>query len=293
MSLLANLFGYVLNFLYNLVNNYGVAIILFCVVLKLITLPISIKQQKTMKKSAKIQAKMQEIQEKYKNDQVRMNQEMLDVYKQEKMSPFSGCLSSIVQIIVFLAVFYLVRSPLTFMKKVDPEIISNYQTQIEQENDGKASAYPEIQIIEQKGAEDERVFINMDFLGIDLSKVPTQSLNDWRVYIIPLLYILTSIISVRMTINMQKKQADKDKKKDVVIEDGKVQEEEEINPMEQMNKSMMYMMPIMSIMIAIIAPLGLALYWLVSNILMIIERLIINKIMSYKEEKREAVSDAK
>ena len=133
----------------------------------------------------------------------------------------------------------------------------------------------------------------MDFLGIDLSKVPTQSLNDWRVYIIPLLYILTSIISVRMTINMQKKQADKDKKKDVVIEDGKVQEEEEINPMQQRNKSMMYMMPIMSIMIAIIAPLGLALYWLVSNILMIIERLIINKIMSYKEEKREAVSDAK
>ena len=124
----------------------------------------------------------------------------------------------------------------------------------------------------------------MDFLGIDLSKVPTQSLNDWRVYIIPLLYILTSIISVRMTINMQKKQADKDKKKDVVIEDGKVQEEEEINPMEQMNKSMMYMMPIMSIMIAIIAPLGLALYWLVSNILMIFERLIINKIMGAKEE---------
>ena len=71
MSLLANLFGYVLNFLYNLVNNYGVAIILFCVVLKLITLPISIKQQKTMKKSAKIQAKIQEIQEKYKNDKVR------------------------------------------------------------------------------------------------------------------------------------------------------------------------------------------------------------------------------
>lgn len=132
----------------------------------------------------------------------------------------------------------------------------------------------------------------MDFLGIDLSKVPTQSLNDWRVYIIPLLYILTSVISVRMTISMQKKQANKDKKKEIVVEDGKVQEEEEINPMEQMNKSMMYMMPIMAVMIAIIAPLGLALYWLVSNVLMIIERLIINKVMSYKE-KKEAVSDAK
>lgn len=208
------------------------------------------------------------------------------------MSPFSGCFSSIIQLVIVLSMFWLVSQPLTYMKKVDPEIINNYKQEISQ-NAETRTAYPEIAIVEQKGQSDPVVQINMDFLGIDLSKVPTQSLNDWRVYIIPLLYILTSIISVRMTINMQKKQADKDKKKDVVIEDGKVQEEEEINPMEQMNKSMMYMMPIMSIMIAIIAPLGLALYWLVSNILMIIERLIINKIMSYKEEKREAVSDAK
>lgn len=279
MSLLANLFGYVLNFLYNLVNNYGVAIILFCIVLKLITLPISIKQQKTMKKSAKIQAKMQEIQEKYKNDQVRMNQEMLDVYKQEKMSPFSGCLSSIVQIIVFLAVFYLVRSPLTFMKKVDPEIISNYQTQIEQENDGKASAYPEIQIIEQKGAEDERVFINMDFLGIDLSKVPTQSLNDFRVYIIPALYVASSFVSIRLTTSMRNK--GKKKKEDTEVSE---EEPNQLEAMQQMNKTMSWFMPIMSISIAIVAPLGLALYWLVNNVMMIIERLILNHIDSKKEE---------
>ena len=279
MSLLANLFGYVLNFLYNLVNNYGVAIILFCVVLKLITLPISIKQQKTMKKTAKIQAKMQEIQEKYKNDQVRMNQEMLDVYKQEKMSPFSGCLSSIVQIIVFLAVFYLVRSPLTFMKKVDSEIISNYQTQIEQENDGKASAYPEIQIIEQKGAEDERVFINMDFLGIDLSKVPTQSLNDFRVYIIPALYVASSFVSIRLTTTMRNK--GKKKKEDTEVSE---EEPNQLEAMQQMNKTMSWFMPIMSISIAIVAPLGLALYWLVNNVMMIIERLILNHIDSKKEE---------
>ena len=279
MSLLANLFGYVLNFLYNLVNNYGVAIILFCVVLKLITLPISIKQQKTMKKTAKIQAKMQEIQEKYKNDQVRMNQEMLYVYKQEKMSPFSGCLSSIVQIIVFLAVFYLVRSPLTFMKKVDPEIISNYQTQIEQENDGKASAYPEIQIIEQKGAEDERVFINMDFLGIDLSKVPTQSLNDFRVYIIPALYVASSFVSIRLTTSMRNK--GKKKKEDTEVSE---EEPNQLEAMQQMNKTMSWFMPIMSISIAIVAPLGLALYWLVNNVMMIIERLILNHIDSKKEE---------
>ena len=222
---------------------------------------------------------MQEIQEKYKNDQVRMNQEMLDVYKQEKMSPFSGCLSSIVQIIVFLAVFYLVRSPLTFMKKVDPEIISNYQTQIEQENDGKASAYPEIQIIEQKGAEDERVFINMDFLGIDLSKVPTQSLNDFRVYIIPALYVASSFVSIRLTTSMRNK--GKKKKEDTEVSE---EEPNQLEAMQQMNKTMSWFMPIMSISIAIVAPLGLALYWLINNVMMIIERLILNHIDSKKEE---------
>ena len=174
--------------------------------------------------------------------------------------------------------FWLVSQPLTYMKKVDPEIINNYKQEISQ-NAETRTAYPEIAIIEQKGATDSAVQINMDFLGIDLSKVPTQSLNDWRVYIIPLLYILTSVISVRMTISMQKKQANKDKKKEIVVEDGKVQEEEEINPMEQMNKSMMYMMPIMAVMIAIIAPLGLALYWLVNNVLMIGERLVLDKII--------------
>ena len=126
----------------------------------------------------------------------------------------------------------------------------------------------------------------MEFLGIDLSKVPTQSLNDWRVYIIPGLYVITSFISIRLTTMTQTKK--KKKKKEIVIENGEAKEEPD--PMEQMqamNKSMTYMMPIMSVMIAVIAPLGLALYWLMSNILMIIERLVINKIMESKEEKDE------
>ena len=287
----ANIFGYLLELLYNLVNNYGLAIILFTILIKIILLPLSIKQQKSLKKSTEMQEKMKVIQFKYKNNPEKLNQEMMNLYKTEKMSPFSGCFSSIIQLIIILSMFWLVSQPLTYMKKVNPEIINNYKQEISQ-NAETRTAYPEIAIIEQKGATDSAVQINMDFLGIDLSKVPTQSLNDWRVYIIPLLYILTSVISVRMTISMQKKQANKDKKKEIVVEDGKVQEEEEINPMEQMNKSMMYMMPIMAVMIAIIAPLGLALYWLVSNVLMIIERLIINKVMSYKE-KKEAVSDAK
>ena len=122
MDFLANIFGYLLNFIYQIVNNYGIAMIIFTIILKLIMLPISIKQQKTLKKSAKMQVKVKEIQEKYSNDQVRQSQELMDLYKRENMSPFSGCLSSIIQLIIVLSMFYLVSRPLTYMKHIDTDL---------------------------------------------------------------------------------------------------------------------------------------------------------------------------
>ena len=126
IAFFAKIFGFVLNFIYELIGNYGIAIIVFSILVKLAMLPISIKQQKTMKKSVKIQAKMKEIQFKYKNNPEKLNQETMELYKTENMSPFSGCLSAIVQIILLFAVFYLVRSPLTYMKKVNPDVINKY-----------------------------------------------------------------------------------------------------------------------------------------------------------------------
>ena len=126
MGAIANLFGYLLNFLYNIFNNYGIAIIIFSIILRVILMPVTISQQKTMKKSAKIQEKMNEIQKKYKNNPEKLNQETIELYKREKMSPFSGCLSSILQIIIILSVFWLVSKPLTYMKKVDTDIINGY-----------------------------------------------------------------------------------------------------------------------------------------------------------------------
>lgn len=281
LSFLANIFGYLLHAIYSFVNNYGLAVIIFSIILKLILLPLSIKQQRTMKKSTKIQGKLQEIQFKYKNDPERMNQETLKLYKEENMSPFSGCLSSIVQILILFAVFYLVRSPLTYMQKVDPTLIEQYTNEIRQEEQSRNSAYPEIDIIQLKGSTDERVYINMDFLGIDLSKVPTASLNDLRVYIIPILYVLTSFISVRMTSRMQQ---NKKTENEIIEGSENTENNNEVDAMEQANKTMTWFMPIMSISIAIIAPLGLALYWLMSNILMIVEKIILDKYINSKEE---------
>lgn len=283
MAFLANLLGYVLNFLYNLVQNYGWAIIIFSVLLKLVLLPITLKQQKTMKKSAKIQEEMNSIKVKYKNDPEKLNRETLDLYKREKMSPFSGCLSSILQLLIFLSVFYLVSRPLTYMKKVDSTVINNYTNEIKE--NGELSSYPEIKIIEKKSSEDENVNINMNFLGLDLSKVPMQNLKDFKVYIIPILYILTTFLNIKLSTALTQNQ-NKEKKKEVKKVDKKDKEEtteDQLESMQQMTNSMNYMMPIMSIAIAIIAPLGLSLYWFVSNILQLIERIVINKIFIKKE----------
>ena len=304
IAFFANIFGYLLNFLYNFVGNYGLAIILFSVVVKLVMLPLSIKQQKTMKKNTKIQAEMKEIQFKYKNDPEKLNQETIALYKRENMSPFGGCFSAIIQIVLLFSVFYLVRSPLTYMKKIDTETIDTYKTIIQEAGLSKNTAYPEIEILREidnlkdlKNSEiDENeenneektkladqidvnkledLKINMEFFGLDLSKVPTQSVGDWTVYIIPLLYVLSSFLSMKLTTSMQnggKKEENKEDKNE--MEDA----------MAQANKSMSLMMPIMSISIAIIAPLGLALYWLVNNLLMITERLILNKFLKNEEE---------
>lgn len=272
-SFFANMFGLFLNFLYSLVQNYGLAIIIFSICIKLILFPISIKQQKTLKKSAKVQAKMKELQNKYSNNPEKLNQEVMELYKSEKMNPFSGCLSSIVQILLLLSVFYLVRSPLTYMKKVEPAVIETYKEQLSEES--KNSAYPEIAIIQQFGSQDEKVNINMNLLGLDLSLIPTNDLTNYKALIIPALYVVTTFISMRLTNNMQKKL---NNKKDENTET------DEMDAVLQANKSMNLMMPIMSIMIAIVAPLGLALYWLTNNILMIIERLIINKFFNNMEE---------
>ena len=284
MAVLANLFGYILNFLYNYLQNYGWAIILFSVLLKLVLLPFTIKQQKTMKKTAEVQEKLKSIQLKYKNDPEKLNRETLDLYKREKVSPFSGCLSAILQLLIFLSVFYLVSRPLTYMKKIDNNIIENYKTELTEK--GETSSYPEIKIIETKSAEDENVNINMGFLGLDLSKVPMQNLSDYKVYIIPILYIITTFINIKISTALTQNKKDKEKEKTEVKkkENGEETAEEQLESMQQMSNSMNYMMPIMSIAIALIAPLGLSLYWFVSNLLQLLERVVINTIINKKGE---------
>ena len=194
------------------------------------------------------------------------------------------------------------------MKKVDSEVLNKY-TKIMQQNElSTNSAYPEIEIIkeldnikrlkeQQKDSsnvenensenneekidlseisdeEIDSLYINMEFLGLNLAQVPTNS-NDWKAYIIPALYVIVSIISLRISNPTKKKKNSED--------DGN-KSEEEFDPMAQMNKNMNLIFPIMYLAVALIAPLGLALYWLMNSLLMIIEKFALNKMLKDEEE---------
>ena len=330
ISFFANIFGYILNFIYELIKNYGLAIILFSILLKVLLLPLTIKQQKTLKKSQKMQSELKVIQERYKNDPEKLNQEMMALYKRENMSPFSGCLSSIIQLILLLGMFYLVRNPLTYMKKVDTDLISNYKEKITLElgENSISTAYPEISIVKYinnkiDGLEEDKVdvvelddlvddkneaeidetlesekiegnkeididknlYINMQFLGLDLSNIPKENYQDIKVFIIPVLYIISSIISIRLT-QKQTQQVVKLKQENEENNTDNSEKTEQEEMTAQMSKSMNLMMPILAVSVSVIAPLGLALYWLVNNVLMILERIVIDRYVIPKEEEK-------
>ena len=320
---IANLLGYVLNLIYNIVNNYGLAIILFTILLRVLMIPVNFKQTKNLKKSSIIQEKSKEIQKLYANNQEQMNKEIMNLYKENNMSPLSGCLTSIVTLFLFISVFYIVSRPLTYMRHLDQSIITQYTDEIYNinsneeiqnvvsnevtstenttttNNNNNRRTYPEIAIIREKGDEDERVHLNMNFLGLDLSDIPTQNYSNWTVYIIPVLYVVTTFISLKLNEMMTKKRKedaaankvvterivsrDENKEEKMLVPTEKTEDDETIDTMNDMTKTMTWMMPIMSVSISLIAPLGLALYWLVGNIFMIVERLITNKIIEKED----------
>lgn len=288
ISFFSNIFGYVLNWIYFLVQNYGLAIILFSILVKILMLPLSIKQHKTLKKNEKVQNEMKILQVKHKGNPEKLNQELMELYKREKINPLSGCFSVIIQFILILSMFYLVRSPLTYMKKIDSAKIEQQITEVKEKNGEQniSKTYPEMAVIEylkDNDIKENDMYINMDFLGLDLSKVPQENFSDIKVFIIPVLYVISSVVSIKFTTAMTKKKED-NKELRVDKENNENKEMDQEKMAAQMNKNMSLMMPILSVSISLVAPLGLALYWLVNNITMIIERLVLNKIFSKEDE---------
>ncbi|MCC5910444.1 MAG: YidC/Oxa1 family membrane protein insertase [Clostridiaceae bacterium] len=111
MNILAQPLGVLLRLIYGLVGNYGLSIIVFTVLVKLSMVPLTLKQTKSMNDLQTIQPKLKEIQEKYKNDQEKLNAKTLELYKEQNVSPYGGCLPLLIQFPIIIGLFTVLRSP--------------------------------------------------------------------------------------------------------------------------------------------------------------------------------------
>ena len=112
LNFFGSLLGYILWFFYIIVRNYGVAIILFTVVVKCLLFPFSIKQQKSMAAQSKMAAKQKELQARYGNDKMKYNEELQKLYEKEGISPMGGCLTTLLPFPIMLGLYYSVVFPL-------------------------------------------------------------------------------------------------------------------------------------------------------------------------------------
>ena len=115
MGIIAVPLGYLLTFIYNLVGNYGISLIILTVLVKLILYPLYFKQIKSTASMSSIQPKIKAIQEKYKNDKEKMNEEMAKLSKNENFNPMGGCLPTLIQLPILWGLFTLLRNPIRYI----------------------------------------------------------------------------------------------------------------------------------------------------------------------------------
>jgi len=241
MDWIASIMGWILRSLYDATASYGLAIILFTVFIKLVLIPLTLKQQRAMKETQELQPVLEAIQKKYANNQEKMAIELQKVYTEKKINPMSGCLLLLIQLPLIYAMFFAVAQPVKFMY---PEIQSPEVNQAI-EAYAEYGTYKELYYI----ANERTDLINMNSLGLDLGQIPDFSLAGWATLIIPIL----SAFSTFLTSLYSMKQAK-----------GKGQMNEQA---EAMQRNMMIFMPLMILMISFKVPLGMSLYWFVSTVI--------------------------
>ena len=115
MNFISHALGDLLRIIYNFIGDYGYSIIVFSIIAKTILLPLNIKQTQSMKKMNVLNPKMKELQEKYKNDKTKLNEKLLELYKEHNYNPASGCLPLLIQLPIIFALFSVIQNPTTYV----------------------------------------------------------------------------------------------------------------------------------------------------------------------------------
>ena len=285
-------FGWLMGWLYQVTNNYGIAMILFAVCVQMALLPLTAKSKQSMMKMSRIQPQMQEIQRRYANDQQKQSEALQKLQQDEGVSMGGSCLWSLIPMFILFPLFTVIREPITYIlgcgSEVSAQIVELLQN-LAPESFGTNVAYAQVtaaQLIPQYAAEIQALIpdiketvlhgINFDFLGINLGSVPTFAFWKWEAYdwatiglfLIPLLSAGAQIVQTKI---MQKQN------NSVITDKNGVQDEEmaKNSQANQTSQSMMLMMPLMSLMIGFSVSAGLSIYWFIGGVVRTIQDVIL------------------
>lgn len=273
--------GYILGWIYEIIPNYGWALILFTLVVKLLLLPLGLKQQKSMTKMQVIQPKLEELKEKYKNDQQKQSQEMMKLYKEYDISPMGGCLPMLIQLPILFLLYRVLYKPLTYMLHMSQSAIDALGVSYTK------GAMEQIEIAKKAN------LVDFDFFGIDLSLNPNAEGWISIAMLIPVLAALTTYLSSKISMLMNKnKQKDKEQEKPKRILSPE-QKDTGKPAAAEMGKTMTWMMPILTLWITSTFPAAMGIYWIASNVFSVGQTLILNGYYAKKTlaeiEERSAV----
>ena len=287
-------FGWLMGWLYQVTGNYGIAMILFAVCVQMALLPITAKSKKSMMKMSRLQPQMQEIQRRYADDQQKQGEAMRQLQLDEGVSMGGSCLWSFVPMLILFPLFTVIREPITYILGCGAEMtnqIVELLKNLAPDAFGANSYYAQVtaaQLIPQYAEEIKAAIpavedavlrgINFDFLGLNLGNIPSFSFWKWEAYnwaniglfLIPLLSAGSQVLQTKIMQKMNNS---------VITDKNGIQDQEaaENSQTNQTTKSMLLMMPLMSLWIGFTVAAGLSVYWLVGGVVRTIQDIILTK----------------
>ena len=292
-------FAWLVRLFYNLTNSYGVALILFTLVIKLIMLPFQMKSKKSMMRMSRVSGQMQDLQKRYAKNQAKLQEEMQKLYEEEGVNPMSGCLWSFLPLPILMALYSIIRQPITHFMMLSKDVLQTVVQSVADAGvdltnivmmdkatgapalkDGlyQMAAYGQINLVkavQEMGLSTPDGWFNVHykFLGLDLTATPWEYIKSFTftwavigVILIPILAGLSQFVFSKLTMKTQP-QADAAGGASM--------------------KSMMYMMPLFSVYIAFIMPAALGVYWIAQSVFSLIQEAILNKTFSAKLSEEE------
>lgn len=293
-------FAWLMVKLYELTGNYGIAVILFALAVNLVLTPFMAKSKKSMMRSTRLQPRIQELQKRHEGNPQKLNQEMQNLYREEGVNPMSGCLWSLIPFPILIALYSVIRQPITRMMFAAQDVVTTLQEYFVANGlyavPAKADAYVEIKLAnlahehwdavtaDLAGKIDGLLNVDFGFLGLNLGAQPRWNFfvsTDWSdvsvwlpalgLFLIPFISAALSWLSMKIS-NMSNPQQDAQTQASM--------------------KTMNLMMPLMSIWICFVMPAAMGIYWIANSVFGMVRDFILTKVYKRKLDKEDAERQA-